>query len=1020
MTITLLVSPSASGKTQYCIERARQLLAERKLQPAWVLVPDRLQTSAVRRRLASSGGAIGIHVGTFGDLYQMLLLRVRQSPPVSSEPMVYRLIESAVKDLVGKGELAYYGSVAHMPGFIHAIRSRVAELKQARVFPEAFLEQAKKHGSALGEIAKAYAAYQVRLQAAGWVDPEGLNWLAVEALERNPGLVGDIRLVIVDGFDSFNGAQLAAIRLLGKAVPEVMVTLPGSPDMRRGGYRRFARSLADLQTAVPTAVVQDLPRQPALPDPLKHIEMRLFQSEALPQAADGCIFFIEARTPVDEAREALRWIKARILRDGLRPDECALITPDPERYRPYLREAGAEFGMPLRFTHGDALASTPGIAALLDLLELHGQNWSRPMALEAVRSPYFDLSRFGLTPQDAEPLELVGLTGPVIAGLDQWQDSLALLARLDEIPPGEEGERPQGPSLPVGGQAESLWRSLQAVSGRLAPPEPQPTRAWVRWVEDLLEELSFFERQETELDQASALGLRETFRALVLGERVAGETDVEYKDFLGELRSTLEGNYTQDLPLFGQPAVLVLRVLEARGLRFRAVAVLGLSEGVFPEVEREDPFMSEKVRADLGLEPRLEREQAGLFYQAVTRADQFLLLMRPTLADDGERWEPSPYWNAATSLFTGPPVLIRTDDPRPLADGASSEEVLFSAVRRGSLAISFGELLPRFEQLRHARDVLQARLARAAAGPFEGDLSTAQDALESAFGPEHVWSPSQLESYGTCPFLFFAAQAMKLEPREPPQVGLDPLQLGNMLHAILEKAYREAEDRGDLESVLTSLRAVARTEFAAAPQRYGFRPSAIWDVEQAYLLDRLIETVRGLAALGGGWVPTALERSFGRDENPPLELSIDGRPVLLRGVIDRVDTNQNGQVRVLDYKTGSSHLAPQDLIDGQRLQLPLYALAARDALELGEPVEGLYWAILAGRAGSLRLSRFNREAEDATYRGPAGAAQVALQHVGRILAGVRGGSFPPQPPHGGCPSYCPAAAWCWRFAPSMW
>jgi ATP-dependent helicase/DNAse subunit B len=501
---------------------------------------------------------------------------------------------------------------------------------------------------------------------------------------------------------------------------------------------------------------------------------------------------------------------------------------------------------------------------------------------------------------------------------------------------------------------------------------------------------------------------------------VAGETAVEYKGFLGELRSTLEGNYSPEPILLGQPAVLVLRVLEARGLRFRAVAVLGLSEGVFPEVEREDPFISEKVRAEFRLEPRLEREQAGLFYQAVTRADQFLLLTRPTLADDGERWEPSPYWNAATSLFMDPPVLIRPDDPRPLADGASSEEVLFSAVRRGSLTSSFGELLPRFEQLRHARDVLHARLAREAAGPFEGDLSAAQDTLVRAFGPEHVWSPSRLESYGTCPHLFFAAHALKLEPREPPQVGLDPLQLGKMLHAILEKAYCEAEDPGDPESVLTSVRQVARAEFAAAPQHYGFRPSALWDIEQAYFLDRLIETVRGSADLGDGWVPTALESSFGRDEIPPLELNIDGGPVLLRGVIDRVDTNQNGQLRVLDYKTGSSHLAPQDLVDGQRLQLPLYALAARDALELGEPIEGLYWAILAGRAGSLRLSRFNHEAEDVTYRGPAGAAQVALQHVGRILAGVRGGSFQPQPPRGGCPSYCPAAAWCWRFAPSMW
>jgi len=32
------------------------------------------------------------------------------------------------------------------------------------------------------------------------------------------------------------------------------------------------------------------------------------------------------------------------------------ITPDLETYRPFLREAGAEFGIPLRFIHGDALA----------------------------------------------------------------------------------------------------------------------------------------------------------------------------------------------------------------------------------------------------------------------------------------------------------------------------------------------------------------------------------------------------------------------------------------------------------------------------------------------------------------------------------------------------------------------------------------------------------------------------------------------------------------------------------------
>jgi len=1020
MTVTLLVSPSATGKTRHCLDEARRAPSEHKLPPAWVIVPDRLQTAAIRRRLAAAGGAIGVHVGTFGDLYQAVLLRAGSPAPLADEPVIYRLVQGAIQQVASQGQLTHYNAVARMPGFINALIVRIAELKQARVFPGPLLGIAETHVAALVELARVYSEYQKRLEASGWVDPEGLNWLAVEALARNPNLITDLRLVVVDGFDSFDAAQLAAIRLLGQGGVEVLVTLPGSPDMTRPAHRRFARSRDAFRRAIPDANLRDLPAEPTGPTPFRHIEQNLFESAAPALTTEGRIAFLEARSPADEAREALRWIKARILRDGLRPDECALVTPDPERYRPFLREAGAEFGMPLRFTHGDALASAAGIAALLDLLALYPQKWPRSLTLEAIRCPYFDLNRFGLTPEVAEPLELAGLAGPVIAGLDQWQDTLARLAHLDAPPPREENEALQAPQLPVAAEANTLWQGLQALAQRLEPPGPQPTHAWVNWLEDLLEEVAFFERQETERDRAAALGLRETFRALVLGERVAGEQSVGYEDFLKELRSTLEGTFCREPAVGKQPAVLVLRVLEARGLRFRAVALLGLSEGLFPEVEREDPFLGEKVRAELGLEPRIGREQGGLFYQAVTRADEFLLLTRPTLADDGERWQPSPYWNAATSLFTDPPVLVRPDDPRPVADAASPEEVLFTAVRRGSLPASYEELLPRFERLRHARDVLHARLAPQAAGPFEGDLSAARDRLTATYGPDHSWSPSRLETYGTCPHWYFVSQVLGLEAREPPELGLNARQLGTILHAILEQAFREASDPTDADAVVTALNEAARTHFARAPQEHAFRPSPLWAMEQEHLLERLTETVREIVALGGGWRPSALEVAFGLKDAPPLELEIEGEPVLLRGVIDRVDVNSSGELRVMDYKTGASHLGSQDLIDGRRLQLPLYALAACDALGLGKAAEGLYWAILAAEAGPLKLSRFVHETEEVTLRGPDGAAQVALAHVHRILTGVRGGAFPPQPPRGGCPSYCPAAVWCWRYAPSLW
>ena len=55
------------------------------MAPVWFLVPDRLQTKAIRRRLAEGGGAFAVHVGTFGDQYTMVPGRSSGYPREASE-----------------------------------------------------------------------------------------------------------------------------------------------------------------------------------------------------------------------------------------------------------------------------------------------------------------------------------------------------------------------------------------------------------------------------------------------------------------------------------------------------------------------------------------------------------------------------------------------------------------------------------------------------------------------------------------------------------------------------------------------------------------------------------------------------------------------------------------------------------------------------------------------------------------------------------------------------------------------
>ena len=398
---------------------------------------------------------------------------------------------------------------------------------------------------------------------------------------------------------------------------------------------------------------------------------------------------IEARSPVEEAREALRWLKAHIVRDGLPLAGCAVAVPDLEVYRSPLQDAADEFGLPIRFSQGVLLSTTPLGAAVSDLLNLAFQDYPLRPLLDTVRSPFFDLAGLGLQPADAKLLEIASRYGQVVQGLAQWEETLQALsaqgsAAEDVGDLSEEG--PAAPQLPTGAVAARLLQGLRLLSERLSPPaEEMSFKQWAFWLQDLLESLGFFDR----LAAAGESGLSSTFDLLLLSlarsEALTGPTPTGYAGFLKEwdgLARTI--SVQEEGSDETRPAIRVMRLMEARGMRVDALAVLGLAEGVFPSVERADPFLSEEVRGLLGMEAQLGQEQAGLFYQVVTRADRYLLLTRPYLAKDGESWEPSPYWNALQELLEDKPLRIHPDQARPLSEAASPNELLFWAARRWS------------------------------------------------------------------------------------------------------------------------------------------------------------------------------------------------------------------------------------------------------------------------------------------------------------------------------------------------
>ena len=1035
MSTHLYLAPAASGKTHFCIERARIALQESPLADVWVVLPDRHQAVSFRRRLAEYGGALGARIGTFNDVYAEILALANQPLPLTPDAVVHRLMRAAIDTLVEQNCLAHYLSIKHKPGLTQALTTLIGELKRARIYPDDFEQAVRGRGSRLEEIAALYTEYQNKLIKLKWADAEGMGWLAIQELQQPRDLAFKWKLLIVDGFDSFIPNQIELLRLLASHTDEIVLTLSGEMGMRRRAHARFKGTLKIIQDALSPQIETLRYRHSEIPA-LAYLEKNLFEPSSVrssqlqnPEPGKN-LEFIEAQTLALEAREALRWIKARIKRDNVPLEQCAIIARNLTEYTPFLRQYAREYGVPIRFAGGEFLIGNSAMAAILNLLSLSHFDFARRPFIDTIRAPYCDLSAFGLAREDAFRLDQVARWGQVIRGRDQWREVLARLSQQSESTTKiETDEEQSAPQLPTADAARELGQRLEEFAARITPPAQATLFDYVTWVEDLLSankgvavEKQIELQPDTRLRDESAFEkFREVLRALVLSERVVGaRASMTWEEFLIELNGAVEAeSYHPDA---GQPTnqgcVYAADLSVARGVPYRAVALLGLSEGLFPAPISEDPFLSDEERKllreqhHLQLEVRARNDQYSLFYEAVTCATEYLLLTRPYLAEDGEEWKPSPYWNHVRELFglkDKDVCQVRAEESPTIYDAASSQEFFVSAIRRKGIPIEFAELQGESAALRYAAGVLHARLERKPSGEFEGDLGLFAEKFAERFGPRQVWSASRLETYGTCAFQFFVRYALELEERETPEAGYDAAQLGSMLHEILEKVYQRA-DVTNVDAVSEVLPLVAEEVFAKAPTEYGFRTTELWNAQREELIARLSETLRALAEESQGFKPVQFEASFGFGKEPPLKIETDAGVVLAHGRIDRVDANESGELRVIDYKTGTSHLDAKSLIEGRRLQLPFYALGVQEVLRLGRVTDGFYWSILKAQASSLRLHKFHHE----DYNGFGGAVELVKKQIAKDVNGIRSGNFVPVALEQGC-KYCPAKTFCWRY-----
>jgi RecB family exonuclease len=136
----------------------------------------------------------------------------------------------------------------------------------------------------------------------------------------------------------------------------------------------------------------------------------------------------------------------------------------------------------------------------------------------------------------------------------------------------------------------------------------------------------------------------------------------------------------------------------------------------------------------------------------------------------------------------------------------------------------------------------------------------------------------------------------------------------------------------------------------------------------------------------------ASELRFGMDGAAPVAVLLpDGGTVLMRGSADKVDETADGRLVVTDIKSGKADdfrklTADDPVLGGSKLQLPVYAHAARQVLDRPDArVEAAYWFV---RRDKDRIAVPLTPEVEQRY---AETLQV-------LVTGIRTGLFPARPP----------------------
>ena len=967
MSFRIVYGRAGTGKSEYCYREIVQKIKEEN--KILIITPEQFSFTAEKKLMDAidTQAVLNAEVVTLSRMAYRVINEIGGKTETNlSKCGKAMLIYSILNN--NKKELKFLGKTDEN---VDMLDTAITEFKKHGISIEQLSEEIDKQDdiylkNKLKDLSIVYNGFEEQLSGK-YIDETDLLTILAENIE-NTDMFKDA-LIYIDEFAGFTSQEYQIIEKLVQIAKQVTITICTdelhdikNPDTdifysNQVTVNKLLEVAQNCNVKIEEIKLENTYRFKSIE--LKHLEQNLYNNKPTKynkQLKNMQLFL--AKNQYSEIEEVAKNIFKLVRDEGYRYRDISIITKNIATYSSLARAIFDKYNIPIFIDENRDLNQNIVIQYLLSILEIFIKNWSYEAVFNYIKTGFSNIDD-----DDIFKLEKYCLKWGIKQ--NKWKKEFAY---------GNYEEKDKAEIERLEQIRKDLVNPLMNLKHKI--DENKTVRGISKAIYEFLVEQQIFEKVQEKIEELNIIGqvdlaneyenslqnIIEILDEIVL---VFDEDKITIDKYNQILKIGFKNSSLTKIP-GTQDQVIMGDVDRSRSHKVKAIFIIGLNDGEFPSVRKDEGFLNDSDRDILkqdGIElakgtiDKLYEDSFNI-YKAFTTAEEKLYLLYSSSDMQGKALRPSMLINKIKKIY---PMIQEQSDviekkSEILNKKTTYEELIANLSKlkeQDSIEKIWYYVYDYYKKDAEWNEKLQQSLKGLSYTNIPEKME--QNNIDRLYGNILVTSISKLERYRSCPFSYYLQYGLKIRPQE--ELKIQTLNTGTFIHEVIDEFFETVKSQGiKLEEITEEqlseiINKIIDTKLSQN-KNYIFTSTAKYRalvVRLKKIIKKALKYIIG-TIVQSRFEVLGTEVEFGdKGKYKPIRLTLDdGKRIEIIGKIDRIDTakGEDGKyLRIIDYKSSAKNIDLNEVYAGLQIQLLTYLDASCKEEDL-MPAGVLYFSML--------------------------------------------------------------------------